>query len=164
MSIKTGDRLPDVRFTTMGENGPEAVAGRDFFAGRKIALFAVPGAYTPTCSAQHLPSFVEYAAALRSTGIDAIACTAVNDVFVLASWIDANGGHDGIVPLADGNGDFARAIGLTMDASGFGMGIRSQRYAMIVTDGTVSWLAVDGPGEYRLSSAEHLIEALAPTR
>ena len=155
MTIQIGDTLPDVTFTTMTDNGPDQV-GKDFFAGRTVALFAVPGAFTPTCSAKHLPGFVEKAAELKAKGVDAIACTAVNDVFVMAAWAKS-GGAESITMLADGNGAFAEAMGLTMDGSKFGMGTRSQRYAMLVEDGVVRQLNVEAPGEFKVSTADHLL-------
>jgi peroxiredoxin len=158
MAISEGDRLPDTGFSTMTDQGPEPV-GADFFKGRTIALFAVPGAFTPTCSARHLPGFVDKADALKAKGVDAIACTSVNDVFVMDAWAKASGAQ-GLTMLADGNGDFARAVGLVMDGSGYGMGTRSQRYAMLVEDGTVKRLFVEAPGAFEVSSAEHMLAAL----
>ena len=159
MSISKGERLPDATFTTMGEDGPMPVSTDDVFAGKRVVLFAVPGAYTPTCSARHLPGFVEKADAFADKGIDAVACTSVNDVFVMDAW-----GRDqeaaGITMLADGNGAFAEAIGLSMDASSFGMGTRSQRYAMVVDDGVVEQVFVEGPGEFQVSSADHVLDNL----
>lgn len=160
MTIAVGDTLPPATFTTMTEAGPAPVSSADFFAGRRVALFSVPGAFTPTCSARHLPGFVDRADEIRAKGIDAIACTAVNDVFVLGAWAKAGNVDDKITMLADGNGDFARAIGLEMDGSRFGMGSRSQRYAMIVNDGRVERIDVEGPGEFRVSSADYMLEQL----
>ena len=159
MTIKTGDTLPDATFTTMGEDGPMPVKSSELFTGKKVVLFAVPGAFTPTCSAKHLPGFKEHLDAIRAKGVDAVACTSVNDVFVMDSWGKASGA-DGVHMLADGNAEFANAIGLTMDASGFGMGERSQRYAMVVDDGVVKHLFVEGPGEFKVSSAEHVLDNL----
>ena len=159
MTIKAGDALPEATFTTMGADGPEPV-GPDFFKGRTIALFSVPGAFTPTCSAKHLPGFVEKADAILAKGVDAIACTAVNDVFVMRAWGKAGGADGKVTMLADGNGDFAKAIGLTMDGSKFGMGTRGQRWSMLVKDGVIETLNVEGPGEYRVSSADHLLGQL----
>lgn len=156
MTISVGDRLPKATLVKATDVGPDAVDTEDYFRGRKIALFAVPGAFTPTCSAKHLPGFVEKADALRAKGIDEVACTAVNDPFVLAAW-SKQAGADGVTMLADGNGDFAEALGLVMDGSKFGMGKRSQRYAMVVDDGVVTQLNVEGPGEFRVSSAEYLL-------
>lgn len=159
MTIKVGDRIPDVPLTIATPDGPQATTSGDYFAGKRVALFAVPGAYTPTCSARHLPSFVEKAGELKAKGIDEIACTSVNDAFVMSAWNQAQG-SDAITMLADGNGLFAKALGLEMDASRFGMGTRSQRYSMVVNDGVVEQLNVEAPGEYKASSAEHLLEQL----
>ena len=159
MAINVGDRLPDVPLTVATPDGPEQTTSTDFFAGRRVALFAVPGAYTPTCSARHLPSYVEKASELKSKGVDDIACTSVNDAFVMSAWNKSDGSQD-ITMLADGNGAFAEAVGLSMDASKFGMGKRSQRYSMVVNDGVVEQLNVEAPGEYRASSAETLLEQL----
>ena len=139
MTIAVGDKLPDVKLVKMTEAGPDAVQSADYFAGKRIALFSVPGAFTPTCSAKHLPSYVEKAADLKAKGIDEIACTAVNDPFVLGAWSKSGDAAD-ITMLADGNGDFAEALGLTMDGSAFGLGKRGQRYSMVVNDGTVEQL------------------------
>ena len=159
MTIKAGDALPPATFTTMGADGPEPI-GAEFFAGRTIALFSVPGAFTPTCSAKHLPGFVEKADAILAKGVDAIACTAVNDVFVLTAWSKAGGADGKVTMLADGNGAFAQAISLTMDGSKFGMGTRGQRWSMLIADGVVKTLNVEGPGEFRVSSADHLLGQL----
>jgi peroxiredoxin len=159
MTISVGDRIPDVALSLATPEGPMPVRSSEFFSGKKVALFAVPGAFTPTCSARHLPSFVEKAGDLKDKGIDEIACISVNDPFVLAAWNKADGSDD-ITMLADGNGEFAESVGLTMDAAKFGMGKRSQRYSMIVDDGVVEQLNVEQPGEYRASSAEHLLEQL----
>jgi peroxiredoxin len=158
MAIREGDTLPDTGFTTMTDHGPEPI-GADFFKDRTVALFAVPGAFTPTCSARHLPGFVEKADALKAKGVDAIACTSVNDVFVMDAWGKASGAA-GVTMLADGNGDFARAVDLVMDGSGYGMGQRSQRYAMLVENGVVSKLFVEQPGAFEVSSADHMLAAL----
>ncbi len=159
MTISKGDTLPDVKLVKATESGPEQVQAKDFFAGRKVALFAVPGAFTPTCSAKHLPGFAEKADELKAKGVDEIACTSVNDAFVMGAWNKADGSQD-ITMLADGNGEFARALGLTMDGSGFGMGERSQRYSMIVDDGKVVEVNVEQPGDFSVSSAEHLLGQL----
>jgi glutaredoxin/glutathione-dependent peroxiredoxin len=159
MTISTGERLPDVQLVKATANGPEKVQSGEYFAGKTVALFSVPGAYTPTCSAKHLPGFVEKADELKAKGVDEIACTAVNDAFVLSAWAKANGA-EGITMLADGNGEFAEALGLTMDASGFGMGKRSQRYSMIVDDGVVTELNVEEPGDFKVSTAEHMLSLI----
>lgn len=160
MTISTGDRLPSASLVRVTDDGPEGVDTDSFFAGRKVALFAVPGAFTPTCSARHLPGFVEKAEAFKAKGVDEVACTAVNDAFVLAAWAKANGVDNRVTMLADGNGTFAEALGLVMDGSKFGMGKRTQRYAMLVNDGVVEQLHVEAPGEFRVSSADYLLERL----
>ena len=160
MTIQVGDRLPDVPLTIATNDGPRPTTSGDFFKGKRIALFAVPGAFTPTCSARHLPSYVDKAQELKGQGIDEIACISVNDPFVMAAWGQRDGSED-IVMLADGNGNFAEATGLTMDGSKFGLGKRSQRYSMIVSDGVVEQLNVEAPGEYRASSAEYMLDQLA---
>ncbi len=159
MTIKTGDKIPDATLVKMTENGPDQVQTGDFFAGRKVALFSVPGAFTPTCSAKHLPSFVDKAADLKAKGIDEIACTAVNDPFVMGAWGKTDGSDD-VTMLADGNGEFAKKLGLEMDGSAFGLGQRGQRFSMVVDDGTVTQLNVEAPGEYRVSGAEHMLTQL----
>lgn len=160
MAIKIGDRLPDASLATMTEHGPETVEVPAAFAGKRIALFSVPGAFTPTCSAKHLPGFVERADALRAKGIDQIVGTAVNDVFVMDAWGKAGGVGDAVLLLADGNGAFVRALGLELDGSGFGMGQRGQRFSMVVNDGVVEQLFVEAPGEFRVSSADHMLASL----
>jgi peroxiredoxin len=159
MTIQVGDRIPDVPMALATPEGPQPTSSGEYFAGKRIALFAVPGAYTPTCSARHLPSYVEKASDLKAKGIDEVACTSVNDAFVMGAWGRDDGSED-ITMLADGNGDFANAVGLTMDGSKFGMGTRSQRYSMVVNDGVVEQLNVEAPGEYKASSAEHMLEQL----
>lgn len=159
MAIEVGQKIPDVKLVKATENGPDAVQSADYFAGKRVALFSVPGAFTPTCSAKHLPGFVEKAADLKAKGIDEIACTAVNDAFVMGAWNKASGSAD-ITMLADGNADFASAVGLTMDGSGFGMGTRGKRFSMVVNDGVVEQLNIEGPGEFKVSSAEHMLEQL----
>ena len=160
MAIKEGDRLPDATFMTYGPEGPRPITTDEVFKGKRVALLAVPGAFTPTCSAKHLPGFKEKAADLRAKGVDAIACVSVNDVFVMKAWgEDQNVGED-IIMLADGNGAFTRDIGLDMDASKFGMGPRSQRYSMIVNDGVVEKLNVEEGGEFRVSSADYMMAQL----
>jgi peroxiredoxin len=159
MAISVGDKLPKVTLVKATENGPEQVSSADYFAGKKVALFSVPGAFTPTCSARHLPGYVEKAAELKAKGIDEIAATAVNDAFVMGAWNKAAGSDD-ITMLADGNAEFAEAVGLTMDGSGFGMGKRGQRFSMIVEDGIVKELNVEAPGDFSVSSAEHMLGQL----
>ena len=159
MTIQVGDRLPDVTFMTMTADGPAPISTADAFGGKRVALFAVPGAFTPTCSAKHLPGFVEKSAELKAKGVDAIACTSVNDVFVMGAWGEDQNAGD-ILMLADGNGDFATAIDLVLDGSAFGMGKRSQRYAMVVNDGVVEHLFVDEAGGFEISSADHVLANL----
>src|SRR3954468_5736823 len=159
MTIQVGERLPDLPLTIASADGPKPTTSGEYFAGKRVALFAVPGAFTPTCSARHLPSYVDKASELKDQGVDEIACISVNDPFVMSAWNKADGSQD-ITMLADGNGAFAEAIGLSMDASKFGMGKRSQRYSMLINDGVVEQLNVEAPGEYRASSAETLLEQL----
>ena len=160
MTISKGDRIPDVTLVKATPDGPEKVQSGDYFKGKKVALFSVPGAYTPTCSAKHLPGYVEKAADLKAKGVDEIACTAVNDAFVMGAWSkNANAGA-AVTMLADGNGAFAEAVGLTMDGTAFGMGKRGQRFSMIVNDGVVEQLNVEAPGEFKVSSADHMLEQL----
>ena len=160
MTIKVGDKVPQASFTTFGPEGPKPITTDELFKGKTVALFAVPGAFTPTCSARHLPSFKDHAAELKGKGVDVIACVSVNDVFVMKAWGEAQGVGDNILMLADGNGDFTKKVGLELDASRFGMGPRSQRYSMIVKDGVVQELNVEAGGEYRVSSAEYMLEQL----
>ncbi|MCU0946948.1 MAG: peroxiredoxin [Porphyrobacter sp.] len=159
MTISVGDKLPDVTLIKAGPEGPQQVSAAEYFAGRRVALFSVPGAFTPTCSAKHLPGFVEKAADLKAKGVDEIVGTAVNDAFVMSAWNKAAGSDD-ITMLADGNGDFVEALGLTMDASGFGMGKRGQRFSMVINDGVVEQLNVEAPGDFKVSSAEHMLGQL----
>jgi peroxiredoxin len=159
MTIKIGEKLPDVTFMTPTADGPRPLTTAEVFKGKTVALFAVPGAFTPTCSARHLPSFTEKAAEFKAKGVDSIACTSVNDVFVMGAWAKDQGVPD-MVMLADGNGDFAKAVGLELDGSRFGMGPRSQRYSMLVKDGVVQQLNVESGGEYKVSSAEFMLEQL----
>ena len=159
MTIQVGDRLPDVPLAIATDEGPQQTSSAEYFAGKRVALFAVPGAFTPTCSARHLPSYVERAGELKGKGVDEIACISVNDAFVMSAWNKSDGSQD-ITMLADGNGAFSEAVGLSMDASKFGMGKRSQRYSMLINDGVVEQLNVEAPGEYRASSAETLLEQL----
>jgi peroxiredoxin len=147
MSIKTGDRLPDGTFTRMTDSGPAPATTQEIFSGKKVVLFAVPGAFTPTCSKQHLPGYVKEHAAFKAKGVDTIACLAVNDVFVMDAWAKASEAGDRILMLADGNGAYTKALGLEFDLTGFGMGWRSKRFSMVVVDGVVKELNVEGgPG------------------
>ncbi len=159
MTISVGDSIPDVKLVKATNEGPQQTQASEYFAGKKIALFSVPGAFTPTCSAKHLPGFVEKADELKAKGVDEIACTAVNDAFVLGAW-NQSGGSDAITMLADGNGDFAKALGLEMDASGFGMGTRGQRFSLVINDGKVEHVNVEEPGDFNVSSAEHMLGQL----
>ncbi|MBK7284326.1 MAG: peroxiredoxin [Sphingomonadales bacterium] len=158
MTISVGDKIPSTNFVQPTTEGPQGVASDEYFKGKRVALFSVPGAFTPTCSAKHLPGFVEHAADIKAKGIDEIACTAVNDAFVMGAWGKSAGVEGKVTMLADGNGDFVKAVGLEMDGSKFGMGPRGQRFAMVVNDGTVEHLFVEGPGEFRVSSAEYMLE------
>ncbi|HEY1752870.1 MAG TPA: peroxiredoxin [Caulobacteraceae bacterium] len=160
MTIKVGDKVPEATFTVFGPSGPGPLSSDALFKGKTVALFAVPGAFTPTCSAKHLPSFTQHAADLKAKGVDTIACVSVNDVFVMKAWGEDQKVGDDILMLADGNGAFTKAIGLELDGSRFGMGPRSQRYSMIVKDGVVTELNVESGGEYRVSSAEYMLEQL----
>ncbi len=159
MTISVGEKLPDVTLVKATAEGPDKVQSSDYFAGKKVALFSVPGAFTPTCSAKHLPGFVEKAGELKAKGIDEIACTAVNDAFVMGAWNQRDGSAD-VTMLADGNGDFAEALGLTMDGSGFGLGKRGSRWSMVVNDGVVEQLNVEGPGEFKVSAADYMLGQL----
>jgi peroxiredoxin len=159
MAIKEGDKLPEATLYVMEDGRPAAKTTADLFAGKKVVVFAVPGAYTPTCSQAHLPGYVVNADAILGKGADSIVCISVNDAFVMDSWgQDKNA--DKIVMAGDGNGEFTAAIGLEMDGSGFGLGTRSQRYAMVVDDGVVTTLAVEEPGQFEVSKAEAILEAL----
>ncbi|WP_174299746.1 peroxiredoxin [Caulobacter sp. S45] len=157
MTIKVGDKLPEATFMTMGGSGPEPKTTADVFGGKTVALFAVPGAFTPTCSAKHLPSFLEKGADLKAKGVDAIACTSVNDVFVMGAWAKSQDVGDQVMMLADGNGAFAKSLGLELDGSKFGMGPRSQRYSMVVKDGVVDKLNVEEGGAFEVSSADYML-------
>ena len=160
MTIKVGDRIPSVTLMQMQDGGPKPVSTDELFKGRKVALFALPGAFTPTCSAKHLPGFIQKHDALKAKGVDTIACLSVNDAFVMGAWGAQQGAGDKVAMLADGNGDFTRAVGLEMDGSKFGMGKRSQRYSMIVEDGVVKALNVEAPGAFEVSSADHMMALL----
>jgi peroxiredoxin len=159
MTIKVGDTLPDIKLVKATADGPQPVQSSDYFKGKKVAIFSVPGAFTPTCSARHLPGYVDKASELKAKGVDEIVATAVNDPFVLGAW-NKSSGSDDITMLADGNGDFAEAMGLTMDGSAFGLGKRGQRWSAIVDDGVVKELNVEAPGDFSVSSAEHLLGQL----
>jgi len=160
MTISTGDHIPHAQLTLMSGNGPAPIDAAELMAEGTTVLFAVPGAFTPTCSAQHLPGFVEHAEAIRSRGVDRIVCMAVNDIFVMDAWGKSASIGDSIVMAADGNGDFTQALGLEMDGRAFGMGRRCQRFALIVRDGVVDEVLVEAPGEFHVSSAEHVLSRL----
>ncbi|BCW90225.1 Hybrid peroxiredoxin hyPrx5 [Alphaproteobacteria bacterium SO-S41] len=160
MTIKVGDKIPDATLSIMGEKGPQATATADLFKGKTVAVFAVPGAFTPTCSAKHVPGFVEHAEDIKAKGVDQIVCLSVNDAFVMNAWgKDQNVGSK-IVMAADGNGELTKKLGLEMDGSKFGLGSRSQRYSMIVKDGVVEKLNVEEPGAFAVSNAETLLGQL----
>ena len=160
MSIQVGDKMPAGNFAVMTNDGPGSISNDELFAGKKVVLFAVPGAFTPTCSNSHLPGFVKNASALQDKGVDSIACLSVNDVFVMDAWGKDQGVGDAVVMLADGNGDYSRALGLELDASGFGMGQRAKRFAIVVDDGVVTQLNIEGPGEFKVSTAEFILDNL----
>ncbi len=160
MTISVGDSVPSVKLKTITEEGMSDISTEELFGGKKVVLFALPGAFTPTCSAKHLPGFVQKAGDFKSKGVDAIACLAVNDVFVMNAWGKDQSVGDSVMMLADGNAEFTQAMGLEMDGSGFGMGTRSQRYAMVVDNGTVTALNVEEPGAFDVSSAEAMLGAV----
>ncbi|HVZ29290.1 MAG TPA: peroxiredoxin [Asticcacaulis sp.] len=160
MTVQAGDSLPDLTLYVVEETAAKAVPSKDFFAGKMIVLFAVPGAFTPTCSARHLPGYKDHAADFKAKGVDVVACTSVNDYFVMRAWAKDQEIGDEVVMLADGNGDFAKAVDLTLDASANNMGIRSQRYAMVVRDGVIDKLFIEARGEFKVSSAEYVLENL----
>jgi peroxiredoxin len=160
MTIKVGDKIPSATLMQMKDGGPKPVTTDEIFTGRKVVLFALPGAFTPICSAKHLPGFVQNADAIKARGIDLIACMAVNDAFVMGAWGDQQGVGDKVLMLADGNGDFTRALGLEMDGTKYGMGKRSKRFALIVDHGVVKEVDVEEPGAFSVSSAEHILTRL----
>ena len=160
MTIKVGDKVPDATLMHMTESGPAPITTQELFGGKKVALFAVPGAFTPTCSAQHLPGFVDHADAMKGKGVDSVACVSVNDAFVMAAWGEDRGVGDKVLMLADGNLDLTAKLGLELDGSKFGLGQRSQRYSMIVDNGVVTNLNIEGPGQFELSKAEVIVDQL----
>jgi peroxiredoxin (alkyl hydroperoxide reductase subunit C) len=160
MTIKAGDSVPSVKVTQATAEGPREVDTAEFFKGRTVVLFGVPGAFTPTCSAKHLPSFVQNAGALKAKGVDVIACMAVNDAFVLSAWAKEQGITDQVVMLADGSGTFTKAMGLELDLVARGLGVRSQRFALIARDGKVAHIAIEAPGAFEVSKAEAVLAAL----
>jgi peroxiredoxin len=158
MSIKVGDRVPQGKFKIMGEGGPKDLSTDELFKGKRVVLVSVPGAFTPTCDARHLPGYVEKAEELRGKGVDTIACMAVNDVFVMNAWGKASNCAGKVLMLADGNGEYARALGLELDARGFGMGARAQRFSLLVEDGVVKEANIEAPGKFEVSSAERILQ------
>jgi peroxiredoxin len=160
MSIKVGDKVPSAKLRIMTSDGPKEMSTEELFKGKKVVLFALPGAFTPTCSAKHLPGFVKHSDAIRAKGVDTIACLSVNDAFVMGAWGKDQQVENKVTMLADGNAEFTRAVGLESDASGYGMGVRSKRYAMIVENGVVKALNVEKPGTFDVSSAEAVMKAL----
>lgn len=160
MAITAGEKMPSGVFGVMTDAGPGAMSTDELFAGKKVVLVSVPGAFTPTCSANHLPGFVDHASDIRSKGVDTIACMAVNDVFVMNAWGEDRGVGDNVVMLADGNGEYAQALDLEMDGTGFGMGMRGQRFAIVVDDGVATHVAVEAPGQFEVSKAEAILAAL----
>src|SRR5438067_8939875 len=160
MPIKPGDRMPAGKLKTMTKDGPKDVTTDELFKGKKVVLFSVPGAFTPTCDAKHLPGFVQLADQISAKGVDTIACMAVNDVFVMNAWGKSSSVGDRILMLADGNGEYAKALGLELDAKGFGMGTRGQRFALIVRDGMATHVNVEAPGQFKVSAAEYVLGQL----
>jgi glutaredoxin/glutathione-dependent peroxiredoxin len=160
MTIKAGDRMPAGTFKRMTKDGPANITTDELFKGKTVVLFSVPGAFTPTCDAKHLPGFVQLADQIRAKGVDTIACMAVNDVFVMNAWGKSSGVGDKVMMLADGNGDYARALGLELDGKGYGMGMRGQRFAIIVRDGVASRVDVEAPGQFKVSAAESILTHL----
>ncbi|MFZ5792238.1 MAG: peroxiredoxin [Pseudomonadota bacterium] len=160
MTIKVGDKIPSVQLKTMAADGMKTVSTDEIFKGKKVVLFALPGAFTPTCSAKHLPGFVQHAGKIKAKGVDTIACLSVNDAFVMDAWGKSQNVGDKVLMLADGNADFSKAVGLTMDGTGYGMGLRASRYAMVVENGTVKALNVEAPGAFEVSSAEAVLKLL----
>ncbi len=160
MTISVGEKMPTGAFGIMTDAGPGAISTDDLFSGKKVVLVSVPGAFTPTCSMDHLPGFVDQAAALKAKNVDTIACMAVNDVFVMDAWGKDRGVGNDIMMLADGNGEYSQALGLELDATGFGMGMRGQRFAIVVDDGVATHVAIEAPGQLEVSKAEAILEAL----
>ena len=160
MTIKAGDRMPSGKLKTMTADGPKDLSTDDLFKGKKVVLFSVPGAFTPTCDAKHLPGFIQNSEALKGKGVDTIACMAVNDVFVMNAWGKHSNVGDKITMLADGNGDYAKALGLEMDGRGFGMGTRGQRFAIVVKDGVATDVEIEAPREFKVSSADYILGKL----
>ena len=160
MAIKAGEKMPEGAFTHMTKDGPQKITSEQLFGGKTVVLFSVPGAFTPTCDAKHLPGFVDLADQIKAKGVDTIACTAVNDVFVMNAWGKHGNVGDKILMLADGNGTYVKALGLELDGSKFGMGTRGQRFAIIVKNGVASSVSVEAPGEFKVSSADSVLKQL----
>lgn len=160
MTIKVGDKVPSVKLMHMGDSGPQPVTTDELLQGKKVVVFGVPGAFTPTCSAKHLPGFIQHADALKAKGVDAIVCTAVNDVFVMNAWGKDQGAGDKVLMIADGDAEFTKASGLELDLTGKGLGLRNQRFAMVVEDGVVTSLAIDAGGKFEQTSAEAVLNTL----
>lgn len=160
MTIKAGDKMPAGVLTTPGPEGPQKISTDQLFAGKKVVLFSVPGAFTPTCDARHLPGFIQHADDFKSKGVDTVACMAVNDVFVMKAWDKASAVEGKVLMLADGNAEYSKALGLELDATGFGMGIRGKRFALVVEDGVATQVFVEAPGEFKVSTAEHVLSQL----
>jgi glutaredoxin/glutathione-dependent peroxiredoxin len=160
MTIKAGDRMPAGTLKTMTKDGPKDVSTDELFKGKKVVLFSVPGAFTPTCDAKHLPGFVQHAADIKGKGVGTIACMAVNDVFVMNAWGKHANVGDKVLMLADGNGDYSKALGLELDGRGFGMGTRGQRFAIVVQDGVAEQVNVEAPGQFKVSAAEYILGQL----
>jgi peroxiredoxin len=160
MTIKVGDKLPDGHFTIMTGDGPKKLSAAEVFNGKTVVLFSVPGAFTPTCDVKHLPGFVELADQIKNKGVDTIACTAVNDVFVMNAWGKLGGVGDKILMLADGNAEYVKALGLTLDATGYGMGVRGQRFAIVAKNGVATHVNIEAPGEFKVSAADYVLKQL----
>jgi glutaredoxin/glutathione-dependent peroxiredoxin len=160
MAVKAGDKMPAGKFKRMTKEGPKDVTTDELFSGKRVVLFSVPGAFTPTCDARHLPGFVQLADQILAKGVNTIACMAVNDVFVMNAWGKASGVGDKILMLADGNGEYARALGLEFDAKAHGLGTRGQRFAVVVKDGVATQVEIEAPGQFKVSSAEHILALL----
>ena len=160
MTVQVGDKAPAGRFHVINADGPGSLSTEELFSGKKVVVFSVPGAFTPTCSKEHLPGFVDQADAIKAKGVDTIACMAVNDMFVMDAWGNSAGAGGKVLMLADGNGTYAAALGLELDASGFGLGTRGQRFALVVEDGTIAQIHVEAPMEFKVSSAENILENL----
>ncbi len=160
MTLNVGDKMPDGSFMVMGGDGPTPLSTADLFTGKKVVIFSVPGAFTPTCSAHHLPGFVESYAAFEDKGVDTLACMAVNDIFVMSAWGKSQEADDKVMMLADGNGTYAKELGLEMDGTGYGMGMRGQRFSIIVDDGVITHINIESPGQFEVSTAEYALGQL----